>query len=370
MRRMLIILHNNIEVGGIEAYLLNTLAWMDFSKLYVDIFVPGKIVSKEIASKFENLGCTIYEQLILGGKIQKGVGLIKKLRAFLKEHSYDIVYVNAGNIVRQAVAISISKRYGIKIRIAHSHNAIFTDSLIKKVFCCVLQRTITKNATHLAACSRAAAIYQFGENAAKRTTIIKNGINTKKFRFQGEKRTEIRKKFNLEGTFVIGHIGRFSAQKNHCFLIDVFREIVRKEPLARLLLVGEGELEDSVRVQVKSYGLCENVIFVGATDQVEDYLCAMDVFVLPSLFEGLPIVGIEAQTSGLPCIISDKVTSEMKVIDWVEFVSLSSGVRVWANVILKYKAEIYRAKREQAYQYVKSSGYDIQETSRMILNII
>lgn len=370
MKRMLIILHNNMEVGGIETYLLSTLSWMDFSKLHVDIFVPGKIVSKEIASKFENLGCTIYAQLIVGGKVEKGIGLIKKLRVFLKEHSYDIVYVNAGNVVRQAVAVSISRRYGIKMRIAHSHNAIFTDSLIRKALCYVLQRIVTENATHLAACSKAAAVYQFGKGAAKRVTIIKNGIDTKKFRFQEEKRTEIRQKFNLEGNFVIGHVGRFNVQKNHRFLVDIFREIVRKEPLARLLLVGEGELEDSIRAQVKSYKLCENVIFVGVTDRVEDYLCAMDVFVLPSLFEGLPIVGIEAQTSGLPCIISDKVTSEVKTVDCVEFVSLSSGVKVWANVILKYKAEFYQSKREKAYQNLRSAGYDIRETSRMILNII
>lgn len=370
MLRMLIVIHNNMEAGGIESYLLNTFARMDLSQYQIDIFVPGKVISRDTSSKLEILGCTIYEQFISGGNIRKAVGLTKKLTDFLKIHQYDVVYVNVGNIVRQAISISISHFYDIHSRIAHSHNAIPSNNFIQGVFFYFLQQIIVRNATHLAACSKAAALYQFGKEAAERAVIIKNGIDTKKFRFCEEIRVHIRQKLQVENNFVIGHVGRFNKQKNHQFLIEIFRSISQQNTSAKLLLVGAGELENTIRDMVDSYGLTENVIFAGVTDRVEDYLCAMDVFVLPSLFEGLGIVNVEAQAVGLPCIVSDVVPKEAAVTDWIEFLPIVHGVDMWVNRVMHYQYNNCDIDRVTAWQTVFESGYDISNTAQTLQELL
>ena len=370
MARMLIVLNNNLESGGIEIYLLSMLAKLRAEEnSTIDIFVPGKIVSEEIASKLRSLGCTIYEQFISGNNLSKGVGLIRKLYIFLKKNHYYAIYVNVGNIVRQSLSLSIACLCNVEIRIAHSHNAIVARNFLQDFFYNILRPINVKNATQLLACSQAAAIYQYGEAALNRAVIIKNGIDTNRFCFRANKRESIRKELGIENCPVIGHVGRFNIQKNHVFLIEIFREIVQKHPTAKLLLIGEGELQETVKKQVTSYGLSQSVIFTGVTEHVEDYMCAMDVFVLPSLFEGLPIVGVEAQASGLPCIFSNSITKEVKLTDRVEFIPLESSAGVWGNEIARSLTNETSLNREDARKKIREAGYDVEDTVRTFLKI-
>ena len=173
----------------------------------------------------------------------------------------------------------------------------------------------------------------YGKKAVQsgKITIIPNAIDLEKFAFNPDKRKLLRQKLGLENKFVLGHIGRFVYPKNHSFLIDVFAEVVKVKPEARLMLVGDGELRKNIEEKVVSLGLQDKVLFLGNRNDVADLYNAMDIFLLPSHYEGLPVVGVEAQANGLKCLFSDKVTEESKLIDQFEFISLN--VATWSDEI-------------------------------------
>lgn len=243
------------------------------------------------------------------------------------ENRYDIIHVNTGLVKFQAVALLVSMLCGVPERIAHSRNSItFTStgflSRFKRV---VLEKTVCFTATKIVACSQEAAKALFGERRAKKALVILNRIDTKKFAFSCEKRDILRRELSLGRNLVIGHVGVFNKAKNHQFLLEVFREVACRNSRARLLLVGGGRLEKEIRMQVKQYGLEQKVIFTEYTDRVSEYLCAMDMFVLPSLYEGMPLSAIEAQTSGLPCVVSDRVPPEVILTENISTLPLDGG---------------------------------------------
>ena len=170
----------------------------------------------------------------------------------------------------------------------------------------------------------------------------------------------------LPADYVIGHIGRFAEQKNHCFLIDIFCEVSKACPEARLLLLGEGTLQEEIRQRVSQYGLDDKVIFAGVKERTERYYCAMDVFVLPSLFEGLGIVNLEAQASGLSCVVSDQVPREVDVSGRMEFLPLGDAA-VWRDSLLKYKGLAH--ERENDWRDVYDAGYDVEKTAQVLTEV-
>ena len=275
------------------------------------------------------------------------------IKAILKNGNYDIIHVNQG--YKGLFFLYYAKKNKIKVRITHSHMAhtpeTKKDLFVRKIATCGAKRL----ATHLFACGNDAAKWMWGEKAfnSGKVYIMKNAIHAEQFSFSSEKREHLRREYNLTDKFVIGNVARFSYQKNHEFLIKVFSEIKKVRDDAVLMLVGRGELEGEVKKQVQDLGLTDSVLFMGVRNDVPDLLNAMDVFVLPSRFEGLPVTLVEIQANGLPAVISANVTKEMALSDDFCFLSLSQSALEWAEVILK-------KNRTDSANLIQNTSYDLQ----------
>ena len=216
--------------------------------------------------------------------------------------------------------------------------------------------------------SSEAAIYTFGKKQLKKgkVKILKNAIEYEQFVYNSQKREDIRKKLGVDDKIVIGHIGRFNEQKNHKFLIEVFKEIAEKNDKCLLLLVGDGTLMDKTKEQVKAMNLDKKVLFLGVRKDVPELLMGMDVFVFPSFYEGMPNTVIEAQSAGLKCLISDSITKEAKITPLVEYVSLDENAKEWANKVLENIDYV----RENQTQRIIDNGYEIKSTCQQFLEMI
>lgn len=283
------------------------------------------------------------------------------------ENRYDIIHVNTGVVKFQAVVLLIAMLCGVPERIAHSRSSIpfVSAGSLSRLKRFVLEKTVCFTATRMTACSQEAARALFGEKKARNALVILNRIDTEKYAFSCEKRDILRKELSLNGCLVIGHVGVFNTVKNHQFLLEVFREVACRNSRARLLLVGAGRLKNEMCMKVKQYGLEQKVIFTGHTDRVSEYLCAMDIFVLPSLYEGMPLSAIEAQASGLPCVVSDQVPPEVELTENVAFLPLGGGGMFWADKLLAVKPRS-DADRADSWKAVRDAGYDLRDTGRYV----
>ena len=235
----------------------------------------------------------------------------------------------------------IAKKNGIKVRIAHSHNSS-TDQTLKGRVKRIMMLPYKYLSTINFACSTEAGKYLYGN---KKFDFIPNSIDTYRFKYSENSRTEIRKKYNISpSTVLIGHIGRFNIQKNHMFLLDFFEQVVEKNNNIKLMLVGDGELKTSIQRSIKEKKLEDKVVLTGVVNNTWKYYSAFDIFVLPSLFEGLPVAGVEAQCSGTYCLFADNITREVNVTDLVNNLDLIESIWVdkIANFLCKYdNREIY-----------------------------
>lgn len=367
-KNILIVMPGHIVTSGIERYVLDVLSHIDRSTFSIDIFAAGIVYSEDFAAKFRQLGCNLLIQNIkFNNKHRRWLKKLISLNNVLEKKNYDIVDVNTGSLLLASCVVTACKWNKIGKLAIHSHSNQPIDNKIKETIFKLLRKYISKNTDYKIACSRTAAASMFGEAEADNSVIAKNGIETKKFKFDNNIRFEYRNRLGIDDNFVIGHAGRFGKEKNHKFLIEIFRSIAAVDTTARLLLIGAGELEDEIREMVNKNNLTDKVIFAGETDKVADYMCAMDIFVLPSLFEGFPIVSMEAQATGLPCVCSDSITSEIKLTDAVEFLPLENGAEYWAKIILSYSGR--SIDRENAWENVYNSGYDISNAADIIYKL-
>lgn len=355
VRILMIGMHD--KIGGVETFLMNYYRNIDRSKIQFDFI-----------NMFDKL-CFQDEIIELGGKIYQvpnvkrhPIKYYKKLKEIVRINEYEIVHINMLSMAN-VLPILAAKKAKAKHIIAHSHNTNTPKGILRKTLDKLNKNMVLKNATDLFACSKLAGNWMFGEK--REVTIINNAIDLNRYIFNNDERDKIRKKLNVENKFVVGHIGRFSEQKNHKFLIDVFKEIALKEKDAILLLIGEGNLKDNIKNKVKEYELNDKVIFLDIVDNAYDYYQAMDVFVLPSLFEGLPVVGIEAQASGTYCLFSDSITKEVKIVDDVEFISIDDKEK-WANEILKCKD---KNKRKYSIQNEYNIEYAAKRLEKIYLEM-
>lgn len=340
-----------MQCAGIESFIMNMYRNIDRSKVQFDFLVHYK-EKQFYDDEIERLGGKIYRL-----SVREDNNLIKYLRDlkvfFNEHHEYHIVH---GHMESFGVFyFRAAMKGGIPVRIAHSHIAEKNRG-IKGAIKGILNRGFSKYATDLLACSDAAGVFLFGNNA--RYHVFNNAIETDRFVFDKEIRNIMRNKYQIDNeTLVIGHVGRFNEQKNHLFLIDVFDIISKKNNKAVLILIGEGNLENRIRKKVESLNLCSKVFFMGVRKDVSDLYQMMDVFVMPSLFEGLPISGIEAQASGLKCLFSDSITQQVAITENVEFMSLDKSAEEWADRILQYN---YEYNRLGIKNKIVSAGYDIK----------
>lgn len=347
-----------MERGGVESVMMNYYRHIDRSKVQFDFFVDknSSIPQKE---EIEQLGGRIY-YVPPYQKINKYISALIKL---FKQNKYKIVHANLNTL--SVFPLYAAKRAGVPVRIAHNHSTAGKGETKKNIIKYILRPFAKVNATHYAACSRYAGEWLFGKKTMKNgnVTIFNNAIDLEKFKYNATVRNEVRKQLGLEEKFVVGHVGRFCYQKNQNFLIDIFYKVYKKKPESVLLLIGEGEDMQRIKEKVKLLKLDHVVKFMGNRSDVNRFYQAMDVFVLPSRYEGLPVVGVEAQTAGLPCVFSDKMTRETKMTSNSEFMSIKESAEMWANKIISYLSY----KKEDKENDLRDCGYDILQQSDKLL---
>lgn len=348
----------NMNIGGIETLLMSLYRRMDRSKVQFDF-----LLQRPQESYFEN------EILSLGGKIYRVppfnpfhyVRYLHALQAFFTQYpEYKIVHTHnnaLGMFVQRA-----AKDSGVPIRIAHSHTAAVPFDLKRSVFNDYCRLKINRFITYPFACSTAAGDWLYGSKLmhSGQVEIVRNGIEVDKFKFSQPVRNEIRTRMGLGDQLVFGHVGGFKSSKNHDFLLRVFFEALKSVPDAILLLVGGGELTEIMMQKARKMNISGQVRFLGRRSDVHELLQAMDVFLFPSLYEGLGIVLIEAQAAGLPCLASDTVPREARILDSFEWMSLREPAQVWAGAAVRMaQAGGNRHRSEE----VKASGFDIAMTA-------
>ena len=355
MKQPIRVLHilQRMEAGGTQALLMNIYRNIDREKVQFDFLVmyPEKyFYDDEIVS----MGGKIYYSNVRKNKnIFKFQNQLKKL---IKENGYNIVHVHTYSI--GYFALRTAKKCGVPVRIAHSHNNKTTHDknfVARKI----LQKIYTIHATELFACSKEAGEYLYGK---KEFRVIKNAINLGNYKGLEKYRNKKRKELGIDGnTFLVGSIGRLHAQKNQLFLIEIFAEIKKQKNNSKLLLIGDGPLKDKLVEKSKALGVKNDVFFLSNRKDIPELLVAMDIFVLPSVYEGLGIVAIEAQAASLPVVLSDGVSKEAIVTDNVNVVSLRKTAKEWAKQIISLKA--IDANIEEK---IKNSGFDIKSQALLV----
>ena len=365
MKRILEVFGEPIISGGQEAFVNNVIENINWENLCIDLFTPYYCNNDLYRKNISDRGGKIYEANLDFKPGSSRFNIRKPLDEVLKHEKYDVVHVHSGSVSVLSIVSEVAKKNKVKIIIVHSHSPAehetFKHMLVKIWF----YRVMKMYPTYYFACSLNAALCKFPRKIAlDKTKFIKNGINLDKYKFDIEKRKKIRKYLKLnEKDYLIGHVGRFSKEKNHKFLIEIIDKLSMLDRNVKLLLVGDGELKKDIEEQVKKRNLIKNVIFTGNVANVDEYMQAMDCFVLPSLYEGLPFVGVEAQASGMPIIVSNGVSCELKLTNSVEYEELK--VEKWIEKIRKSKNK----RRCDNILELKKAGFDITETANILRKI-
>lgn len=342
--------------GGAETMIMNLYRKIDKDKIQFDFMVH---TNKKCAydDEIRSLGGKIYHIPKFNGS--NYITYITVWSDFFDKHTeHSIVHGHIGSSA--AIYLAIANKYG-KFTIAHSHNTKSTEKSIKTKLWELNSFPTRFIADYFFGCGQKAGEDRFGKKitCSDRFHVLNNAIDSKLFEYSDANRKKIREEFKIEDKFVIGHVGRFSTQKNHEFLIDVFKCVHEKNSNAVLLLVGDGVLKSSIKDKARKLGVLDNIIFTGVRDDVPKLLHAMDVFVFPSLYEGLGIVAVEAQAAGLHTICSDVLPPEARVTNLFHPIPLSIEVEKWADVILQYANGYIR---RNTYDEIYKAGYDINQT--------
>ena len=347
--------------GGAETMVMNYYRNIDRTKVQFD-FMVHRQERGAYDDEIEALGGKIYRMPpVQPGHFREYKAKIKE---FFHEHKeYSVIHSHMSElgyyVFREA------KKRGIRCTVCHAHNAphFKDETLIEKAKDIVriyFKNRIRKYTDHKFICGLEAGDWLFGKDSRDEFVMMNNAVDAKRFSWSEQRAESLRDKFGLSDKFVICHVGRFNPQKNHTFLINIFNEIYKKNSQAVLLLVGAGDLEGKVRQQVEEYGLNESVRFMGLRDDVDDILVASDVFLFPSLYEGLPVTLVEAQSSGIKCIVSDTITSDCRITGNIEAVSLEQSAESWADMVLRY-ADGY--DRKDTYSDIVDAKFDIRENA-------
>ncbi len=339
-----------MENGGVESVIMNYYRNIDRSLVQFDFFVDNDS-SLPQREEIERLGGRIY----MVPPYQRLFPYIRALVSKFRENRYKIVHSNINTL--SVFPLFAARIAGIPIRIIHNHSTAGKGETKKNILKYILRPFAKINATNYFACSEFAAEWIFGKRFLEngKVKILKNAISLDKFKYNEELRSQIRRELGVNDKFVIGHVGRFCYQKNHDFLLDIFKAIHDTNANAVLMLIGEGELEEDIKSKADSLGLSNCVKFLGVRNDTYKLYQAMDVFILPSRYEGLPVVGVEAQASGLPCLFSDAMTRETHMLESSVMLNLSESAQKWAKITLDYKGFMRNDTSEQ----LRKQGYDI-----------
>ncbi len=359
------------EYGGVENYLYQNYKYIEHKKVkFSFFFLKGNSLKSKMNSQVIK-DCEI-ESLAPPDGLLGYFRVIFYLLKKIDRKKYHIVHINTGSLVVTFVCISIAALKGVKMRISHSHSThsvgnVASNDVTKrliKIMTPFMQAVVILLSTHLFACSQDAGRSLFGKLGirSRKFRIMPNAIEIDKFIFDQDVRRKVREQLGIcESTFVIGHVGRFDENKNQIFLLEILRKQLDHHADVILLLIGDGDNLSRVKKNAICKGIDNAVLFLGRRSDVSDLMQAMDVFVLPSYFEGLSIVTIEAQTAGLPVFLSDTLSREHKVTDDVYFLPISAGAEKWAQCIRRRESE-----RMDTSKIIKRAGYDIHQSSSVL----
>ncbi|MBE5925447.1 MAG: glycosyltransferase family 1 protein [Lachnospiraceae bacterium] len=345
-----------LHSGGVEAVIYNYFSHINMDSFEVHIISNSPSV-KECEDSFRKLGFIIH---VLPERKKDFVGNLKQTIKIFKENNFDILHSHMN--LNSFYHTFLGALTGIKVRIAHSHLVEFPSNPVAKTVAGIKKLLNKMFANRYFACGETAGAYLFGKKNVKNGNvyILKNAIDINNFLYNEDTRNLIRTELNIGNRFCIGHVGRFTEQKNHTMLIDIFKEFHKLKPDSILILIGTGELENEIKSKVNNYKLNDSVKFLGVKNDIYKYYQAMDAFLFPSIYEGLGIVLVEAQSASLPCFSSDVVPHEAKVSELVEFYSLSMNVREWAENINNYNYQ----PRICMKSTILNAGYEIDSAAK------
>lgn len=358
---MVRVLHelSSLDGGGVAKLLYDYYQHMDREKVHFDFLIQDLYDEGIYEKPLRDLGCSIYKI----PRIKKDrKGYLHGMEKVISEGNYDVVHSHMG--ARGLFTMYYAKKAKVKKRVAHSHIAYEDITKLKRCFDIMLSRMAKKNATHLFACGKEAGKYMWGKRCSQKgkIKIMTNAVDTKAYEFSSDLRELKRKELGVEEKLVIGIVGRLSEQKNYPFLFKAYKELLQIRKDVVLVIVGRGLEEEKIRESAKQLEINDNIMFLGVRKDVPELLNAFDLFVLPSLYEGLPVVLIEAQANGLRQLVSDRVTNEMDITDLIEFLSIENTARLWAE---KMAACCDNVEKRKVYrQQVADAGYDIKIASK------
>ena len=346
----------SLNMGGSQAMVINLYKNIDRTKIQFDFIIdhPQETFFKELLL---SMGAKIYEMPAFKGW---NVSEVKKAwKSFFTEHpEYKILHSHVRSYA--SLYIPIAKKHGLTT-IIHSHstsNGKGFASLVKRV----LQSSLKRKADYLFACSEESGRWLYGDKAihAPNYRMIPNAVDTEKFAFSEATRAEMRQALGIaDDTVVYGHVGRLHPAKNHPFLLDTFYKIHQRQENSLLFIVGDGELRAEIEEKISTLGIADSVRMLGSRGDVAQLMQAMDVFLFPSRWEGLPVTVVEAQASGLPCYLSDTITRDVDTSPLVTYLPITSGADIWADTVLGSPN-----KRQNVTESIKSCGFDIQESAK------
>ncbi len=349
--------------NGYENRIMDIYRNIDRNKIQFD-FLTHRLERGQFDDEIESLGGKIYRFPPL--KPQRIFQYYRSLCEFFNQNKYLIVHAHLNAYCTWV--LNAAKKHGVPIRVAHSRNSGM-DHDWKAIFKFGSKLFVNIPTTHKFACSRQAGEWLFGKKGIQEPNyfrVIPNGFDLSKFRYSVEKREEIRKQLDIgvDETAIV-HVGRLTYQKNHTFLLDVFREILKRKPNSKLVLIGDGELKSEIEAKIQEIGIQHSVVLLGSIPNVGDYLSAMDAMIFPSVYEGFGTVVLETQCNGLPTLSSDVLPQETKVTECEDFMSLKHSAEEWAERILQM---IQATPRRDRMQEVKDAGYDINDSYKMLFD--
>lgn len=348
---MIKILHvlPRMPIGGVGSFLINTQLNIDNSFIF-DYLVLENVSGSNFREKVESFGSHVYlmdEKLSLKNTL-KFIYLLDKFFSNIGKE-YDVIHLHSANICM--LVMPIAKHYGVKVRILHAHATQYSDSLLKSIRNYILELPSNLFLTNRIACSKKAGDFQFHN---RYYDVVYNGIDPNRFKF---------KKVD-DNKLVVGHVGNFLPQKNHEYLLEVFKELLKIHDDSELWLFGKGPLEQSIKCKADELSISDKIIFWGTVNNIEDYYNHFDVLLLPSLYEGFPVALVEASFCGIPAIVSDTITQEMDILNDISFLPIDNrNVDIWAKKIIE--SSLYSNKKDRAEAF-HNSCFNISSTTKKL----
>ncbi|MBL4932596.1 glycosyltransferase family 1 protein [Clostridium paridis] len=353
---MIKVLHlfTTLDGGGVESFLYNYYSHMDLAKIKFDAIVPGSEIGY-MESNFIGLNSEVFHVKRFR---ENPIKHLKDVATIIKNGNYDIVHCHG---YKSTIGLLFARIFGCKVRIIHSHMAFVNESLGERAYRMFLTYISKLFATNKFACGVDAAKWLFGDKDYKtgNVMVIDNAIDLSKYAYNESVRSKLRSEMNLEENFVLGNVARLTYQKNQSFLLHIMKELVVLNPNSKLLLIGEGEDRNNLEKECRELGIENHVKFLGVRKDVPELLSAIDFFVLPSRYEGLPVVLVEIQAAGLQACISDKITREINVTGDISYLSLDITPKKWAENIFNLYTKNHMIDRFKLGKSMENGKYDI-----------